>query len=245
MRPGGRPTRQFSNEPLTGRTIVKTTMHARDRVHWICLAILSISYGLAMVAFEVSRTANVVNLILTPGATVSFQTHRILSAPLNVELRFNEHGSLNKRPELGGSTYNGDFRERGYLEFKQPGEPVIVRVTSNRGMDAKFEALPRSSSSGIYVTRALVLKDNDDSPQQFPWPPRSIQLPAGVSDLTISVVDAGPSLVGETVTLVVEPPVGFKSVASGYGWLWPLFLWPFFIAFLVIYFAVLCRRRQS
>lgn len=218
-------------------------MHAREKFHWICLSTLVVVFGIAMVAFEVSRTANVISLVLTPGTTVSFRVYRLLPAPLNLKLRFNWDGQHGSRPELGEYTQKGDPRGRGYLEFKRPGEPVIIRVTSTRGMDSKFEALPNGGSSAKSISRELVREDSDDSPERFIWPPRLIQVPAGVSDLTISVVDVGPSLVGESVTLVVAPPLGFKSAAPGYGWLWWLFLWPFFVALLVIYFGVLCWRR--
>jgi len=60
--------------------------------------------------------------------------------------------------------------------------------------------------------------------------------------LTISVVDVGPSLSVEDVTLIVEAPVRLKQVASGYGWLWWLYLRPVFATILAIYFFMLCWR---
>lgn len=223
-------------------------MLTRQRFHWIFLGTLTVLFGVAMVAFVVSSTANRVNVALMPGTKVSFRVYRLLPAPLHLELRFNRRGWQDKRPELGTYQYNSDFRERGYLEFKQPGEPITVRVTSTAGLDSEFDALPVHAYNATVMDRALVRSENYSADHRLAWAPRSggalpgSVLPGGTTELAISVVDVGPSLAGEDVTLIVEAPVRLKQVASGYGWLWWLYLWPVFATILAIYFCVLCWR---
>lgn len=225
-------------------------MLARQKAHWILFGALTALLGVAMAAFVVSSTANLVSVALVPGTQVSVRVYRLLPAPLNLELRFNRRGWNDKRPELGTFLSNADFRERGYLQFKQPGEPVTVHVTSTAGLDRNFDALPVGAYNGTIMDRSLVPSDIYGPSHRLAWTPGSgalpgRMLPSGVSELTISVVDVGPSLVGENVTLIVSAPVGFKQVASGYGWLWWLYLWPVFATILAIYFIVLCWRSYQ
>lgn len=222
-------------------------MLVRQKAHWILFGTLTALLGVAMWAFVVSSTANLVSVALVPGAQVSVRVYRLLPAPLHLELRFNRRGWQDKRPELGTFLSNADVSKRGYLEFKQPGEPVTVRVTSTAGLDRNFDALPVGASNGTIIDRSLVPSDIYGLSHRLAWTPGSgalagHMLPSGISELTISVVDVGPSLVGENVTLIIEAPVGFKRVASGYGWVWWLYLWPVFATILAIYFIVLCWR---
>ena len=178
---------------------------------------------------------------------VSFRVYRVLKAPLEINLMFNRRGWQDKRPELDSYQHNADFRERGYLEFKQPGEPITVRVTSTAGLDREFDALPVNSHNGTTMGRALVSTENYNSTHRLVWPPESVAvpggaLPSGVSDLTISVVDVGQTLVGENITVIVGAPVKLKRVAPGYDWLWWLHFWPVFATLLAIYCCVLCWR---
>jgi hypothetical protein len=222
-------------------------MLARQKSHWILLGTLTVLFGVAMAAFMVSSTANRVSVALVPGTKVSLRVFRLLPAPLHLELRFNRRGWQDKRPELGSSQYNSDFRERGYLEFKQPGEPITVRVTSTAGLDSKFDALPVDAYNATVMDRPLIPSENYSADHRLAWAPKSGALlggvlPGGATELTISVVDVGPSLAGEDVTLIVEAPVRLKQVAAGYGWLWWLYLWPVFGTILAIYFCALCWR---
>jgi hypothetical protein len=218
------------------------TMRSRLKIHWVCLSTLTLLFSLDMVAFELSSTPSDAHLSLNPGATANFSVVRLFPAPLTLEVEFKRNGWHDKRPELGVYRYNSNFRESGYLEFKQPGEPVIIRVTSDSGIDKLFEALPNSGYNASVILRNLVVANEDGTPHRFKWPPRLETLRAGISPLTITVVDAGPTLVGESVTFSVKPPLGFKHVAPGYGWLYWLFFWPVFVLFLAAYGAVLLWR---
>jgi hypothetical protein len=89
-------------------------------------------------------------------------------------------------------------------------------------LDSKFDALPVPAYNGTAMDRALVPGERYRSDHRFAWTPRSealpgSALPGGATELTISVIDVGPTLVGENVTLIVEAPVRFKQVESNYG----------------------------
>lgn len=222
------------------RTLRK--MRSRLKIHWVCWSTLTLLFSLAMVAFELSSTPSDAYLSLNPGATGDVSVFRLFPASLALDVEFKRNGWHDKRPELGVYRYNANFRESGYLEFKQPGEPVTIRITSDSGIDKLFEALPSSGYNASVITRNLVVGNEDGTPHRFKWPPRRETLRAGISHLSITVVDVGPTLVGEHVTFSVKSPLGFKSVAPGYGWLHWLFFWPVFVLFLAIYGAVLLWR---
>lgn len=206
-------------------------MSARLRIHWVCWGALTILFGVAVVAFELSRASHSVELPLKPGATASFSVFRLMRAPLAVGIDFKRNGWAEKRPELGRYSYNSNFRASGYLEFQEPGEPITIRITSDSGMDALFHAMPVSRYNGSSMWRGLVASEGDSYPGRLPWPARnhSPLLPRGITHLTISVVDVGPAILSENVTFVAEAP------PSGYGWLWWLSLWPLFVVPLAIY----------
>lgn len=217
-------------------------MRSRLKIHWVCWSTLTVLFGLAMVAFEVSSTTNGAYLSLNPGETGSVTVVRLSPTPLEPYVEFKRKGWKDKRPELGIYAYNSNFRESGFLEFKQPGEPVTIRITSNSGIDKLYRALPNSGNSESAITRALEVRDGDGDPHLFKWPPRLETLPAGISHLTITVVDVSPTLAGERVTVSVKPPLGFKYVSRGYGGLYWLIFWPVFAVFLGIYGGMLLWR---
>ncbi|WP_175919954.1 hypothetical protein [Burkholderia pyrrocinia] len=206
-------------------------MSARLKVHWVCWATLTILFGVAVAAFELSRASHSVELPLKPGATTSFSVFRLMRAPLAVGIDFKRNGWADKRPELGNYSYNSNSRASGYLEFKDPGEPVTIRITSDSGMDTLFHAMPKSRYSETDMWRALVASGANSNPDRLPWPPRTHaqSLPRGITHLTISVVDVGPAILSENVTFVAEAP------PSGYGWLGWLSFWPLFAVPLAIY----------
>ncbi|NIF42272.1 hypothetical protein F3J14_15525 [Burkholderia sp. Tr-862] len=206
-------------------------MSARLKVHWVCWGALTILFSVAVAAFELSRASHSVELSLKPGATISFSVFRLMRAPLAVGIDFKRNGWADKRPELGNYSYNSNFRASGYLQFKEPGEPITIRITSDPGMDALFHAMPRSRSSGSDMWRDLVASEGNGNPNRLPWPLRADAqlLPGGITHLTISVVDVGPTILSENVTFVAEAP------PSGYGWLWWLSFWPLFVVPVAIY----------
>lgn len=206
-------------------------MSSRLKIHWVCWGTLTILFSVAVVAFELSRASHNVELSLKPGATASFSVFRLMQAPLAVGIGFKRNGWADKRPELGSYSYNSDFRSSGYLEFKEPGEPITIRITSDSGMDTLFQAMPRSRYNKTSMWRDLVASEGDSNLSRVPWPPRTHTqlLPRGITHLTISVVDVGPAIMSESVTFVAEAP------PSGYGWLGWLSFWPLFVVPLIIY----------
>ena len=206
-------------------------MSSRLKVHWICWGALTILFSLTVAAFELSRASHSVELSLKPGATISFSVFRLMRAPLAVGIDFKRNGWADKRPELGNYSHNSNFRASGYWQFKEPGEPITIRITSDAGMDALFHAMPTSRYSGSDMWRDLVSSEGNDKPDRLPRPPRTDAqlLPRGITHLTISVVDVGPTILSENVTFVAEAP------PPGYGWLGWLSFWPLYVVPLAIY----------
>ncbi len=95
--------------------------------------------------------------------------------------------------------------------------------------------------------RILVPYVDDRNPDLFPEQKNSTQLlniPAGNSELTIIVLEAGRSLSGERVDVLIHPPISLKHIALGYDFLSWFFFWPIYALVLVIYGAILIRSYR-
>jgi hypothetical protein len=95
----------------------------------------------------------------------------------------------------------------------------------------------------------LVVRDSDNNPARFRWPPDNAMrpsLPIGSSKVTLSIVEVGASLTGEKVTAILHAPLSFKTASPGYGLLWWFLFWPVYVLFLAIYAVVLgCLTVKS
>ncbi|MCW7539992.1 hypothetical protein OOT46_19325 [Aquabacterium sp. A7-Y] len=78
-----------------------------------------------------------------------------------------------------------------------------------------------------------------------PVPGPTPNVPAGRSSVTLKVTEVAPGLRGETVRLLVQAPVTFKTTQAGYHWLW--FYWlalPVFVLSQYVWALVLVVKSQ-
>tara|TARA_R110001606_G_C15387987_1_gene651155 strand:+ start:723 stop:1250 length:528 start_codon:yes stop_codon:yes gene_type:complete len=144
------------------------------------------------------------------------------------------------RPELGEYTYRGDWKKTGFLDFINPGVPIKLAV-HGEGKEVIYEAMP-AGSYGITIGRDLVPFVEDENPSLFRWPPDLTlrhHIPAGYSEFVITVKELGSQLKGEKATIIIEPPVTFKTVAPRYRYIWWFIFWPLYALLLSIYGLVL------
>ena len=189
-------------------------------------------------------SAKLVTLQLHLGKSVVLNVFRPIPHTLDLTSRFNRENWKDKRPELGDfQTKGGTRQETATLEFTNPGAPIklLVQCEENK---AVYEALPAGSYNANSKWRDFVPFVDDGNPNRVPWPPNGssrLFLPAGYSTIQVSVLEVGPELVGEQATMIVEPPISFKSTAPGYGFLWWFMFWPLYAVLLAFYAAILCR----
>lgn len=208
--------------------------------HWIALALLSLLVLIGALAAHVSSVQKAAVIPLTAGRTLQLSAFRIFPHAVRLSVVF-DRAQDQERPELGAFvTKSGS----GYLEFESPGEPVIFEVRGPVSA-ARYEALPATAHDARHIHRDLVVRDTDGNAHRFAWPPDDAGrpvLPAGGSTVDLTVVAAGGTLGGEVVTVILEPPLSFKSAATGYGFLWWFFFWPIMAIPLACYGACLVRK---
>ena len=223
------------------------------RIMWILWLLLLILLTTATALFQLSVRPAQLALTLTAGQSAEVSVWRPIAHPASFALQFARTPGQS-RPELG-EWVTPAVPAQGpavpSLAFSKPGEPIkiLVQVADQQ---LAYSAMPASNSEsdGNTVQRPLTPWKDGSNPETFTWPPVAstpIAQASGKSQFRFTVQEVGPHLQGESVQLLIEPPLGFKSVQPGYGWLWPLFFWPSCAAVLAILGALLLwmslRRR--
>ena len=219
-------------------------MHLHQfKARWLALVTAALFLLAGALVANLSSSPDVAILPLVAGESVRLAVFRM--SPDAVRLSFNFPRLLGQnRPELGDYAMT---RGPGYIEFRSPGQPVVVKVQGPEST-ADYEALPASGYSNAYISRDFVVRENDGNPSRFVWPPINAMrpvLPRGQSVITLTVVQVGAALSGERVQAVIEPPLSFKSAMPGYGFLWWFFFWPVFAVPLAVYAAYLAWQTWA
>jgi hypothetical protein len=199
------------------------------RVGWIVFACLGTLVLLGSLAWHISSKTETATLSLQPGARASIVVDRVMPDRPRVSLRFAAPtGALaSSRPELG------EFKTRqtrDALVFANPGARILLRI-EDANTAAIYEALPAGSHGADSIGRDLVLFEDDGDRGRFRWPPvlPAESIPAGRSVVHVTVLEVDDAIRGESITVMLEPPLGFKRGTGGmldvlrWFWLWPVY----------------------
>jgi len=216
------------------------------KIHWAIWTTLVVIV-VTGVLLDSSLSPSSITLELRPNSSITVSVFRPFPDKLRLGLRFKQ-SIKHKRPEHGEWRTNTDAEKTGFLEFANPGEPIKLMV-SREGKDVVYEALPSSSYGEFDAFRDLYPFVEDGNPHRFPWPPNmalSQKIPAGNSTFNISVLEVGPKLIGEKVTLIFIQPNSGKNMSMdpGYRFLGWLIFWPLYVLLLFVYFTVLAWKSS-
>lgn len=209
------------------------------QTHWVLWGGLVIFFAIGLLVCLQSSLPAVTSISLVPNSSVNVTVFRPFPDMASVSMEFNNPGRQG-RPLLGNSRGGGDWQKTGFLYFGNPGEPIKVRV-SVAGKAVVYEALP-TSGYGATSNRDLVPFVDDGEPNRFQWPPENRlrnKLPAGYSDITVTILEVGAQLKGERVKLIIKPPVDYMSFKPNYGLIWPFIYWQLYTLPLLVYGLVL------
>ncbi|MBB3258400.1 hypothetical protein F4827_003268 [Paraburkholderia bannensis] len=190
---------------------------ARAWVVWGVVAALVLGYyALWAIATEAPKAA----VVLRPGAIAQLEVTSILGHAVGFEVRFHHEPTENREAELGRYRWlNGTPGKR---IFPNPGEALKINISVNGGPPLRLEAMPAGAWSETEIARTLT-PNHSVAFGEWQWPsPQSARLTVarGRNKISFEIADVGPSLVGERVTLVADPPLSFKSGQNDYRWLW-------------------------
>lgn len=214
------------------------------RFGWIVFGSLCVLLLVGSLAWHISSKTETATLSLQPGARASIVVDRVVRDRPRVSLRFAAPtGALaSSRPELG------EFKTRqarDALVFANPGASVLVRI-EDANTAAIYEALPAGSYGAGFIGRDLVLFDDGDR-GRFRWPPvlPAESIPAGRSVVHVTVLEVDDAIRGESIAVMLEPPLGFKRGTGGIldvlHWFW---LWPVYVAALLVFGLVLVAAQR-
>jgi hypothetical protein len=224
-------------------------MSRRYKVHWLIWLGATCLFALGMWTHNLSSTANEIPIRLSPGVSVTVNEFRLFNGTgFGGSLKFEDTPHL--RATAGTSSYRGDWRKTGYIEYPNPGVPVAVRVLVDGNSSAVvLHAKPNFVAQGVIRVLSTSAPTPVSDGRRFPWPPPpmpELSLSMGSSRIIVEVVEVGPSLMDRSAVLVVSPPVDFAFLSNhpGYKLLWVFYLWPIFGVFLAIWAVALYVVRH-
>ncbi len=222
---------------------------ARIRTAWIVWSIATFTAVVYIGMARIASYATIARLQLNPSSVVEVRLFRLFDDTLQFRLSFSGI-EREQRPELGS---HGSYdKQDGLLKF-QPGAEVQVLVSMPSSPPLRYEAMPlqgvyRRDQNVRWMTANLSIQ-----PGVYRWlPPPSMpitHLHVGFNFVRFEVASVGEPIAGETVSLFVDPPLGFKIARAKVAWLWFGLLWPIFLVAQILWAVCLCpgglRRREA
>lgn len=178
--------------------------------------VLSSYYALWTVATETPK----VTVVLRPQSNVHVKVPSLWGHWVGLAIRFRHEPNDHRRADLG--SYGRLNGHPGKLIFPNPGKRITGTVSINGGSAVALEAMPAGVWSETDITRTLTT-NRSMALGEWNWPAPGapgIRAVPGRNDISFRITDVDPSLVGEQVTLLVLPPLSFKSGQDHYRWLW-------------------------
>ncbi|WP_124800641.1 hypothetical protein [Paraburkholderia phosphatilytica] len=172
--------------------------------------------GIASHAYESS-------LVLEPGRSIDIRVASLFGHAIEAELIFQRKGSDRRANVLG--EWKTRASDGGALVFPDPGKQVALTVSVNSEDVARLEAMPASGfGTGVVMRR---LSENGPANRHLwspPLHPIRMRATPGSNDVVFTVADVDPELMGEKVTVLIQPPFGMMGAQKGYFIL--IALWP-------------------
>jgi hypothetical protein len=210
--------RDVLNAPATSKSLGL-------RRAWALWAVVTGGVALYVFLGSIAAYNHVIPLELTPGRFIDARVFRLAEDTLRLSMNFRV-SSTAQRPELGESSSE---RQKGHLHFKKPGASVKVLASVDNAKPIFYEALPASAYGATGITRPLT-SNLSLAPGVWRWPPPDDRpdpvLKPGFTTIRITVDSVEEPLRGESVELIIDAPLGFKSVMPNVSWLWWSFFWP-------------------
>jgi hypothetical protein len=217
------------------------------KIGWPLWTLATLAVGGYCLAGIVAATPTSAPFKLEPGFSVELNVLRLGTNPLALELNFLKIMG-DKRPELGDYAYYGAEAEGGFWKFDNPGAAIRVIATTENLAPVVFEAMPpgsfsagtigRELSSSLPVERGKWRRQDVDAPQLI--------LPRGLNSVRVEAAVVEPPLLGELVSLVIEPELRWKRGPSNLdGLFFGILFWPFLLAVQVLWAAFLVALAWS
>jgi hypothetical protein len=200
---------------------------SRGWIAWSIATLILIAYA---AAGRIESHTAISSIKLTRGATDNLDLLRLFKDELRFSLGFKAQG-CQQRPELGNASSDRSWKTTGLLKLT-PGAAVTIEASHAHAAPVIFDAMPLSGFCSDRNLRDMTA-DLPIAPGVYRWPPPaatpSIPLLPGFNHVILKVQKIGQPLLGEVVTIIVQPPLGFNEYFGNTCWLWPaLLLWPLF-----------------
>ena len=222
---------------------------ARIRPAWIVWGMVSFALSIYMSMAQIASHTTTARLQLEPTNVVQIRLFRLFDDTLDFRLKFKGNGR-DRRPELG--SYRSTDKKDGLSRY-QPGAEVQFLVSGALTPPQRYEAIPLGNLYRPDENTRRMTANLSIQPGVYRWPPPPstpvTHLHAGFNLVRFEVASVGEPFAGETVSLEVLPPLGFKQGKASAVWLWWGLLWPFILLPQVLWGLLLCpgglRRREA
>jgi hypothetical protein len=203
----------------------------RFRLRWPWALWFMVSFGLTayVLAGAIASHTTEATLTLADGAETDVTLLRLYPDKLRISLGFAKNPGWEERH--GRWAISEERKSATRLRFASPGRELRIMASTPGAPQVLYEAMPVGSRSATAVYRDMT-PDLAVEPGLWPWRPASekrLVLAPGLTKVSLRVASVDPTLVGETATIQIEPPLGFKASFPDVSWLWYSLLWPILI----------------
>ncbi|MDO5686696.1 MAG: hypothetical protein Q4G42_04850 [Neisseria sp.] len=229
-------------------TLILSVMKKYFSLSFILWLLAALGFAVAFFLYYFSSQHTTITLTLNEGETVEAHVFRPLPYRAEgMELWF-RHDLGQARPELG--TWAGQ-REQGKMVFADAGAPLQLAIAMNHGDFEAHNALPASGFGQNTIPRQLVCAQAMTdavtfNPDAACIKDHAAEYAAGLTAVTIKVLQVDESLRGERVQLIMRPPLGFSEGQENglYGWLWLMYFYPIYLVILLLWLVVLLVKTS-
>ena len=211
---------------------------------WLIWSVVSLALALYVIGGVVETRETTAKIELNPGREFEIKILRTMPNPIEFALVFDK-GVVN-RADPGKCCEGVRTTTSGLFVFTSLGASVQVVLSSRFAGPVLYAAQPAKHYPNTFERRMTAdIVDGKPAFWERAWEVSRPQfrLHSGLNNVHVKVISVDPALVGESVQVVVDPPLSIKWVRPNNEWLiWGLFLWPIFVVIQMIWALVLIGR---
>lgn len=209
---------------------------------WKIFVLINLAITAYLFAGYISSKSIELEIKLEKNMEYEVKIFRLMHSDLEIDLIFK--GNRNRK-ELGEWSSPIENKDTNQLIFKNPGSLVRISAGISSDKNRLYEAGPADGFGDDTVTRSMSTKYgvwNFSRPHSS-----SLALDPGINFIKLRIEDVEEPLIGETVSMIIVPPLGFKITSREWQFLWFWFLWPVIVPVQMLWLIILLliKRRSK
>ena len=182
---------------------------------WKIFVLINLVIAAYLVAGFISSKSIELEIKLEKNMEYEVKIFRLMHSDLGMDLIFKGDRS---RKELG--EWSSPTENKGTNQFTFPNPGSLVRISASTSSDkyTMYEAMPAAGFGDKTVIRSMSTKYGAWNLSR-PHSPNLV-MESGINIIKLRIEDVGEPLIGETVKMIIVPPLGFKITSIEWQFLW-------------------------